>query len=140
MGRGGCAAGGGAGRPGSSGAGSPGYPRGFGLATICDALEIGVKGVVRGQAATRELADALRFEAPLADEMKRRAAEGPSLTAREVEVLTRIGNGESVEEIAHHLVLSEHTVRTHIRNAMGKFGARTRADAVARALVLRKIR
>jgi DNA-binding NarL/FixJ family response regulator len=56
------------------------------------------------------------------------------LTVREREVLERLADGRSVEEIAADLVLSTETIRTHVRNAMGKLGTRTRAHAIVVAL------
>jgi DNA-binding NarL/FixJ family response regulator len=56
------------------------------------------------------------------------------LTVREREVLARLAEGLSVEEIAADLVLSTETIRTHVRNAMGKLGTRTRAHAIVVAL------
>lgn len=56
------------------------------------------------------------------------------LTVREREVLGRLAEGQSVEEIAGELVLSTETIRTHVRNAMGKLGTRTRAHAIVVAL------
>jgi len=56
------------------------------------------------------------------------------LTVREREVLSRLAEGRSIEDIAAELVLSTETIRTHIRNAMGKLGTRTRAHAIVVAL------
>jgi DNA-binding NarL/FixJ family response regulator len=56
------------------------------------------------------------------------------LTVREREVLERLADGLSVEEIAADLVLSTETIRTHVRNAMGKLQTRTRAHAIVVAL------
>ena len=56
------------------------------------------------------------------------------LTVREREVLSRLAEGLSIEQIAGELVLSTETIRTHVRNAMGKLGTRTRAHAIVVAL------
>ncbi|WCB93263.1 Transcriptional regulatory protein DegU [Baekduia alba] len=56
------------------------------------------------------------------------------LTVREREVLERLADGRSVDEIATDLVLSTETIRTHVRNAMGKLETRTRAHAIVVAL------
>jgi DNA-binding CsgD family transcriptional regulator len=56
------------------------------------------------------------------------------LTRREREVLGLLAGGMSGAQIAAQLFLSPETVRTHIRNAMGKLGASTRSQAVALAL------
>jgi DNA-binding NarL/FixJ family response regulator len=45
-----------------------------------------------------------------------------------------LARGLTGEEIAQRLVLSPETVRTHIRNAMAKLEARTRTEAVVKAL------
>jgi DNA-binding NarL/FixJ family response regulator len=68
----------------------------------------------------------------------RRAVEsaGPSrsLSAREREIVHLVALGKSGPEIADELHISHQTVRTHIRNAMGKLNARSRAQLVAIAL------
>jgi DNA-binding CsgD family transcriptional regulator len=56
------------------------------------------------------------------------------LSDREREVLRLVANGLSDGQIAEALVLSPHTVRSHVKTAMRKLGARTRAHAVAIAL------
>lgn len=53
------------------------------------------------------------------------------LTGREREVVTLIALGQETAEIAAQLHISPETVRTHVRNAMSKLGARTRAQLVA---------
>ena len=59
---------------------------------------------------------------------------GKVLSSRESEVLAMLADGLTGEEIARRLVLSPETVRTHVRNAMNKLGARTRAQAIAVAM------
>jgi len=56
------------------------------------------------------------------------------LSPREREILGLISQGLSGEDAAKQLFLSSETVRTHVRNAMSKLGAATRAHAVALAL------
>jgi PAS domain S-box-containing protein len=68
-----------------------------------------------------------------ADGQSGRAAAG-SLTTREREVITLIAMGRETNEIAEELHISSETVRTHVRNAMSKLRARTRAQLVAIAL------
>jgi DNA-binding NarL/FixJ family response regulator len=53
------------------------------------------------------------------------------LSPREREVLDLLADGYQGPEIAERLFLSLETVRTHIRNAVGKLGARTRVQAAA---------
>jgi DNA-binding NarL/FixJ family response regulator len=60
----------------------------------------------------------------------RRRPQLGSLTARETEVLVLVGNGLSNSEIADRLVLSEATVKTHVKRIMGKLELVSRAQAV----------
>jgi len=60
--------------------------------------------------------------------------DGGTLTPREREIVRLIADGSTGREIADELHLSHDTVRTHIRNAMTKTGARSRAHLVAKAL------
>lgn len=53
------------------------------------------------------------------------------LTAREREVITHVALGDETDQIAEALHISRATVRTHVRNAMVKLGAHTRAQLVA---------
>ena len=53
------------------------------------------------------------------------------LTPREREVVRHVALGESTRRIAADLYLSPATVRSHVRNAMVKMGAHTRAQLVA---------
>ena len=55
------------------------------------------------------------------------------LTLREAEVLAHIVAGESNEEIATALYVSEATVKTHIHHMLGKTGLRDRAQLVSYA-------
>lgn len=55
-----------------------------------------------------------------------------ALTSRESEVLALLALGASNKEIAGKLHLSEHTVKFHVSTILGKLGAATRAEAVAR--------
>jgi PAS domain S-box-containing protein len=57
-----------------------------------------------------------------------------ALTPREQEIVRRVALGESGPEIAAELGIAHDTVRTHVRNAMAKLGARSRAQLVAKAL------
>jgi PAS domain S-box-containing protein len=56
------------------------------------------------------------------------------LSPRELEVVRLIADGDTGREIAEQLHLSHDTVRTHVRNAMAKVGARSRAQLVAKVL------
>lgn len=56
-----------------------------------------------------------------------------TLTPRELEVLKLVARGQSNAEIAHTLVLSEATVKTHVARIFGKLDVRDRAQAVVHA-------
>jgi DNA-binding NarL/FixJ family response regulator len=110
--------------------------------TLTDALEVGADGIVLKPGGLGSLLEALRavdrgerhVDPALAEIL--RAAQGSEhlLTPRERQVLSLLAEGLSGEEAAERLVLSAETVRTHVRNAMGKLAARTRTEAVVRAL------
>lgn len=77
-------------------------------------------------------------ESGIGERNKRRGSRGP-LSSREREILGLLAAGESGAQIAKRLVLSPETVRTHIRNAMLKLGASSRAQAVALAVYREEI-
>ena len=60
--------------------------------------------------------------------------ERGELSDRELEVVRLVALGSTGREIADELGIAHDTVRTHVRNAMGKVGARSRAHLVAKAL------
>jgi PAS domain S-box-containing protein len=59
---------------------------------------------------------------------------GGGLSEREREVVRLVAEGHTGPEIAEELHISHDTVRTHVRNAMTKLGARSRAHLVAKAI------
>jgi two-component system response regulator DesR len=108
--------------------GRPGYLR--------RAMAEGASGFVVKDTPARQLADAVRriaaglrvVDPTLAAET---LASGDSpLTQRESDVLRAARTGGTVADIAAQLALSEGTVRNHLSSAIGKTGARTRAEAV----------
>ena len=108
--------------------GRPGY--------LTRAMRAGAAGFVVKDTPAAQLADAVRRVAQglrvvdpalAADSL----AQGDSpLTARETDVLAVARSGGSIADIAQMLHLSEGTVRNHLSSAIGKTGARNRADAV----------
>lgn len=64
-----------------------------------------------------------------------RDSDGGVLTPRQREVLSMLAFGLNGPEAASRLFLSPATVRTHVQNAMQALGAKTRAQAVAEALI-----
>lgn len=63
---------------------------------------------------------------------QRRIGE-PTLTAREREVWRSMARGLSNAEIAKALFLSEHTVKFHVHNLLGKLGLKSRSEAICAA-------
>jgi two-component system response regulator DesR len=103
------------------------------------ALEAGASGFVVKDTPARQLADAVRrvhaglrvVDPALAAESL--AAGSSPLTTRETDVLRAARDGGTVADLAAALHLSEGTVRNHLSAAIGKTGARTRAEAVRMA-------
>ncbi|SDI55847.1 Response regulator receiver domain-containing protein, partial [Sinosporangium album] len=79
---------------------------------------------------TRKLIAEFTSRSPAA---KPPAAELGVLTARERETLRMIALGQSNAEIAATMVLSEHTVKSHVSNILTKLGVRDRVQAVIAA-------
>jgi len=89
-----------------------------------------VRGVARGEAAISR-----RMAARLLDEF-RRPDDGPpapelTLTTRELEVLELVAARLANKEIAARLIISEHTVKNHLKNILGKLHLRSRRQAAA---------
>jgi two-component system, NarL family, response regulator DesR len=108
--------------------GRPGYLR--------RAMAAGASGFVVKDTPARQLADAVRriaaglrvVDPTLAAET---LASGDSpLTPREADALRAAREGGTAADVAGQLGLSEGTVRNHLSSAIGKTGARTRAEAV----------
>jgi len=55
------------------------------------------------------------------------------LSERETEVLTLVGRGETNREIAEELIISEHTVKVHLRTILNKLDLRNRQQAASYA-------
>lgn len=112
--------------------GRPGYLR--------RAMEAGAAGFVVKDTPAAQLADAVRrvhqglrvVDPSLAAETL--VAGTSPLTARESDVLRAAREGGTVADLARELHLSEGTVRNHLSAAIGKTGARTRAEAARIAL------
>jgi PAS domain S-box-containing protein len=80
----------------------------------------------RFQAGGPELIGAAPIESPSGAESK--------LTTREREVVRLVALGSTTRQVAAGLSLSPDTIRSHVRNAMAKTGAHTRAQLVALVL------
>jgi two-component system nitrate/nitrite response regulator NarL len=70
----------------------------------------------------------------LASTLREHGDGGTRLTARELEVLELIAEGESANMIAERLHLAVPTVKTHIQNLYAKLGVNDRGAAVAESM------
>jgi DNA-binding CsgD family transcriptional regulator len=77
--------------------------------------------------------EAIDADGPLSIRTDDRPLADP-LTSREQEVLDLLGRGMTNAAIASRLVVSDSTVKFHVKNVLRKLGATSRADAVARAM------
>jgi DNA-binding CsgD family transcriptional regulator len=73
----------------------------------------------------------IRAESPAEDPGAGEAAESPSLSAREAEVMSLIADGQTNGEIAARLFLAEKTVKNHVRRIYSKLGVGSRPAAIA---------
>jgi DNA-binding NarL/FixJ family response regulator len=106
-----------------------------------EAVRAGARGFVLKTSPASRLTDALHAVAAggtyVDPELAGQLAEGgelqrlSALSSRELEVLELLADGLNGQMIAERLFLSPETVRTHVRNAASKLGARTRVQAVA---------
>lgn len=112
-------------------------------------LAAGARGVLPRDADATTLTEALTAAAAglvvldprLAGELAAEANEAPPevpgllepLTPREIQVLGLLADGLSNRDIAERLRMSDHTAKFHVAAILGKLGARTRTEAVARA-------
>ncbi|WP_328473957.1 response regulator transcription factor [Actinoplanes sp. NBC_00393] len=104
------------------------------------AMAAGADGFVVKDTPARQLADAvrrvhqgLRVVDPALAAQSLAFGDSP-LTDRETDVLRAAQDGGTVADIARELALSEGTIRNHLSAAIGKTGARTRAEAVRLAV------
>ena len=114
---------------------------------VYDALRAGASGFLLKDAPEERLLTAIQVVAEggslfapsvtrrLIEEFSRRVPTAPppafeDLTTRELEVLRLLAQGRSNAEIATHLVVSEHTVKTHVAHILQKLDLRDRTQAV----------
>lgn len=106
------------------------------MTTSPDRLSHVIRGVLNGEAAlprslTAELIREFRDRGHRRRLSIASGREPVELTAREFEVLERLRRPERTAEIAHHLDISEVTVRRHISSILAKLNAPDRKTALA---------
>lgn len=121
---------------------------------LFDALKAGATGYLLKEISIDEVADAIRAvvtgRSLLSPQMATKliaefaalaqraegggAGGGPRLTARELEVLRHVAEGQSNREIAEVLGISENTVKNHVRNILEKLHLHSRMEAVMYAV------
>ena len=94
-----------------------------------DDLIDGIRSVARGEAtfAPAVLSRVLKLLRP-------GTVNAEALTARETEVLRRLADGLTTEQIAADLFVSVNTVRNHVNNIIRKLNVHSRLEAVSYAL------
>jgi DNA-binding NarL/FixJ family response regulator len=111
-------------------------------ALSCDVHGLVLKGADPDELrqAIREVGRGERHVAPAVETLvARRRLNGSALSTRERQVLQLLAVGMNSVQASKHLTLSRETVRTHVRNAMQRLGARTRIQAVTIAVAQREI-
>jgi DNA-binding NarL/FixJ family response regulator len=86
-----------------------------------------VRAVARGE-------QVVSPEIPPSSVVRSRTAEITTLSDREREVLMLAAQGKTNRAIGQRLGLKENTIESYLGNAFAKLGARSRADAVNRAI------
>ena len=80
------------------------------------------------------IADALTLASSVGAQEPARDGVGPRLTARELDVLRLLAQGNSDKEIAAVLLIGARTVQTHVGNLFAKLGVNGRTEAAAIAV------
>ena len=93
------------------------------------ALRVGAAGYLLKDMPPGELVEAVLGSESIV--MASTDAPDDELSVREREVLELIGQGLRNREIAERLVVSEATVKTHVRHVLEKLRLRNRAEAAA---------
>ena len=101
------------------------------------ALKAGASGYLLKSMLRKDLLDTIRtvhagkrrIPPEIATQIAEHAADD-ALTEREIDVLRRVGSGNSNKQIAAQLAISEGTVKAHMKNILPKLGARDRTHAV----------
>jgi len=118
---------------------------------VIDAIRVGANGYVMKNALLNDLMTAIHsvikgqafLDPEVAsivlnqfknDKLSGRADAETSLTRRELEILEAIVSGLRDRDIAGHLHISEHTVRSHIKSIYRKLNVSSKTQAAAQAI------
>jgi two-component system NarL family response regulator len=94
-----------------------------------------VRAVARGQSVVAPvMASKLLAEFAVMSRRIEDQTGAPRLTEREIEVLRLVAQGMSNKEIAADLVISQNTVKNHVRNILDKLQLRSRTEAAMYAV------
>ena len=104
-------------------------------------LAAGARGYVLKNMPPKELVEVVRqvhagkkrIPQEIAAQLAEHIADEP-LTGREVDVLQHVASGNRNREIAERLMISEETVKVHVKHIMEKLGANDRTAAVTIAV------
>jgi DNA-binding NarL/FixJ family response regulator len=105
------------------------------------ALAGGAKGYILKSMPPREVLEAIRkvhagkkaIPPEIAEQLANHMSD-ETLTAREIEVLQQVAEGNRNRDIADRLFISEGTVKVHIQHIMDKLGASDRTQAITIAV------
>lgn len=105
------------------------------------ALQAGARGYLLKNMPPNEILDVIRqvhggkkrVPPRIAEQLAEHMSD-EGLTAREVEVLRKIAEGNRNKDIADKLFISEETVKVHVKHIMDKLGAKDRTQAISIAV------
>ena len=113
---------------------------GYLLKDATEDIAAGIRGVIDGQSllspvmATKLLLEFKQISQRAPTLPANPGLEQPHLTQRELDILQRVAEGRRNREIAAELVISENTVRNHIRNILDKLQMHSRMEAALYAI------
>jgi len=112
--------------------------RGYLLKNIeTEALTSAIRRAATGEPVISEAMTAKlvqQFRAPCPPAAAPRAADAPSLTARERDIVRGLVRGESNKEIARELGVAESTVKIHVQNILKKLNLASRVQVAVYAV------
>ena len=117
---------------------------------VFEAIKAGASGYLLKEAEPDAVADAVRqvaqghtllsptvatkVVAEFQSMSRKKEERGPRLTDREIEVLAKVAEGLTNQQVGRQLHISPNTVKNHIRNILEKLHLNTRMEAVLYAL------